>query len=251
MLQQLPAAGPGTRSQAEIVEHVLSGLQGASPSDPKGHLYFVSFAGYGPEAVFKREAVAVRDLFNERFGTAGRSVALINHVTTVDEFPLASAQNLDRVLRHVGRIMDPQRDTLFLFLTSHGEPSLLAVEMPGVRLAHLTPPMLRTMLDRSGIKHRVVVVSACHSGSFIPALANPNTLVIAAARSDRTSFGCADKREWTYFGDAYFNKALRQERSFRRAFARARDLVQKWEADEHLVPSLPQIKGGEALKLDE
>lgn len=251
VVQQLPAAGADTvvahANQAAIIDRALSELQPSSPSDPSGHIYFVGFAGYGPEAVFKREVVAVRKLFNERFGTRGRSVALVNHVSTVEELPLASGQNLERVLKHVGKIMDPARDTLFLFLTSHGEEALLAVVMPGVRLEHLTPAMLKGMLDRSGILQRIVVVSACHSGSFIPALANANTLVIAAARADRTSFGCADKRRWTYFGDAYFNKALRQETSFRKAFERARRLVARWEAKGRLVPSLPQIMGGEAL----
>jgi hypothetical protein len=122
--------------------------------------------------------------------------------------------------------------------------------MPGLRLEHLTPAMLKGMLDRSGIKQRIVVVSACHSGSFIPTLANANTLVIAAARADRTSFGCADKRQWTYFGDAYFNRALRQETSFRKAFDRARRLIARWETKGRLVPSLPQIMGGEALMTD-
>jgi hypothetical protein len=253
VLQQLPATGSDAeiaqRGQPASVEQALSELQPSADGTPQ--LYFVGFAGYGPEAVFKREVVAVRKLFNQRFRTAGRSVALINHASTIDEFPLASAQNLDRVLQHVGRIMDPDLDTLFLFLTSHGERALLAVEMPGVKLEHLTPSMLKIMLDRSGIKKRVIVISACHSGSFIPALASPTTLVIAAARADRASFGCADKREWTYFGDAYFNRALRRETSFRKAFDRARRLVERWEVRGRLVPSLPQIKGGEALVLEE
>jgi hypothetical protein len=104
------------------------------------------------------------------------------------------------------------------------------------------------MLDRSGIKNRVIVISACHSGSFIPALAGPTSLVIAAARADRTSFGCEDRREWTYFGDAFFNRALREERSFERAFDRARLTIRTWERKERLVRSLPQIAGGEALR---
>jgi len=248
-----PAAGcvlqPGIKAaqeaQPQLVECALAELQPSSPGSRQ--LYFVGFAGYGPEAVFKREVVAVRELFNERFGTRGRSVALINHATTVNEVPLASAQNLERVLRHLGGIMDTSRDTLFLFLTSHGERALLAVEMQGVRLANLTPAKLKAMLDRSGIRNRVIVVSACHSGSFIPALAGPTTMVIAAARADRTSFGCDDKREWTYFGDAYFNQALRQETSFKRAFERAKGLVEQWEKAENLLPSLPQMMGGEAL----
>ena len=118
-----------------------------------------------------------------------------------------------------------------------------------MRLAHLTPAMLRGMLDRSGIRNSIIVVSACHSGSFIPALASPTRLIIAAARADRTSFGCDDKREWTYFGDAYFNRALREETSFKRAFTRAKSLVEQWESIDRLTPSLPQMMGGEALKM--
>lgn len=252
LVQQTAAAGREAsidQAQPAMVERVLSELQ---PSSRGAHqLYFVGFAGYGPEAVFKREVVAVRKLFNERFGTEKRSVALINHVSTTDEFPLASAQNLERVLRHLGQIMDPSRDTLFLFLTSHGERALLAVEMPGLRLQHLTPAMLKRMLDESGIKNSIIVVSACHSGSFIPALAGPRTLVIAAAREDRPSFGCADTREWTYFGDAYFNRALRRETSFRKAFDRASRLIARWETRWRLQPSYPQIRGGDALPIDE
>jgi hypothetical protein len=247
-LQQLAGAEPGSLAadtrQRAVVAQALSDLQ---PSDGLPHLYFVGFAGYGGQAVFKREVLAVREIFDERFGTAGRSIALVNHPSTVGDVPLASAENLDQVLQHLGRIMDRDRDTLFLFLTSHGEQGLLAVEMPGLELEHLTPATLKRMLDRSGIRNRVVVISACHSGSFIPALADARTLVIAAARADRASFGCADKRRWTYFGDAFFNRALRSETSFTKAFDRAKALVERWEKRERLVPSLPQMMGGEAL----
>jgi hypothetical protein len=252
-----PAAGPAQRgpqdsayierAQAGLVDRVLADLQ---PSEPGSRqIFFVGFAGFGPQAVFKREVVAVQQLFQERFGTKGRSVALINHASTVSDIPLASLPNLERVLGHLGRIMDPGRDTLFLFLTSHGDRALLAVEMQGLALQNLTPPSLKAMLDRSGIQNSVIVVSACHSGSFIPALAGPTRLVIAAAHADRTSFGCDDRREWTYFGDAFFNQALRQETSFKRAFHRAKQLIEQWESKEKLVPSLPQMMGGEALSM--
>jgi hypothetical protein len=144
--------------------------------------------------------------------------------------------------------MNRDADTLFLFLTSHGRKDLFAVEMPGFAFDGLTPAALKAMLDRAGLKNRVVVVSACHSGSFIPTLADATTLVIAAAHADRTSFGCEDRREWTYFGDAFFNRALRTERSFERAFLLARRTIGRWERQERLVRSLPQMAGGEALK---
>jgi hypothetical protein len=254
-----PAGGPGdavaapSRASARaladlqgpLLERALGGLLPAEAGPPR--LYFVGFAGYGAEAVFKREVLAVRRLFDERFGTEGQSVALVNQSSTRRQFPLASVGNLDRVLQHLGQLMDANRDTLFLFLTSHGEDGVLAVQMPGLALGQLRPAQLKGMLDRSGIRNHVIVVSACHSGSFIPALAGPTTLVIAAARADRSSFGCEDKRPWTYFGDAYFNRALRHETSFRRAYERARRTIAAWEARDRLTPSLPQMAGGDAL----
>jgi hypothetical protein len=234
-----------TSRQPQLLERVLAPLQPTRGNQAR--LYFVGFAGYGDEGVFMREVLAVRQLFDDRFGTKGRSIALINHPSTADEVPLADITNLDEVLQHIGKVMDRQRDTLFLFLTSHGEKGMLAVKMPGLALRQLRPARLKMMLDRSGINKRVIVVSACHSGSFIPGLADPNTLVIAASRADRTSFGCEDRRQWTYFGDAYFNRALRQETSFRRAFERAKQQIAEWEVEDGLRPSLPQIAGGEAL----
>jgi Peptidase C13 family len=242
--RRAPADVTTPYQQTRLVDRALAALQPAAPGH--GQLYFVGFAGFGSQAVFRREVIAVRQLFDERFGTAGRSIALINSSSTIDEAPLATAGNLDRVLRHLGSLMEAN-DSLFLFLTSHGDRGFLAVEMPGTGMDRLTSRQLKAILDRSGIKHRVIVISACHSGSFISTLADPTTLVIAAARADRSSFGCEDRRRWTYFGEAYFNQALRQEDSFTAAFQRARKMIALWEARERRIPSLPQIAGGEGL----
>ena len=241
-----------SRLQPVLMERALADLQGSNAGQPP-QLFFVGFAGYGSQAVFKREALAVRALFDERFGTKRRSLVLVNHASTVNDIALANAPNLDGALQHVGALMNRETDLLFLFITSHGLENLVAVEMSGFAFRGLTPRALKAMLDRAQIKNRVIVISACHSGSFIPELAGPTSLVIAAARADRTSFGCEDQREWTYFGDAFFNRALREERSFERAFDRARLTIRRWERQERLVRSLPQIAGGQGLRqrLDE
>ena len=69
-------------------------------------------------------------------------------------------------------------------------------------------------------------------------------LVITAADADHQSFGCRDKARWTYFGDAFFNVALRQVNSLKDAFVFARALVQKRELHEHIEPSNPLMAGG-------
>jgi len=105
----------------------------------------------------------------------------------------------------------------------------------------LRPPNLRDMLSQAGIVNRVVIVSACFSGAFIAPLADDNTIVLTAAAPDRTSFGCQPEREWTFFGDAYFNHAVRGGAGLLPAFDQAKVLITQWETTQHLTPpSNPQ-----------
>ena len=90
------------------------------------------------------------------------------------------------------------------------------------------------MLDREGIRNRIVIVSACYGGVFVQPLANDNTIVLTAADEKSTSFGCSNEREWTYFGDALFNHGLRPDASLEQAFADARTKIGEWEARDGL-----------------
>ncbi len=54
-------------------------------------------------------------------------------------------------------------------------------------LRDLTGETLAEALRESGIKWRVIVISACHAGAFIEPLQDENTIVITAARADRSS----------------------------------------------------------------
>jgi hypothetical protein len=59
----------------------------------------------------------------------------------------------------------------------------------------------------------VVVVSACYSGIFVPALQTDNRMVLTAARPDRTSFGCGEANVYTFF-DQCFLESIPQSRDF-------------------------------------
>jgi Peptidase C13 family len=87
-------------------------------------------------------------------------------------------------------------------------------------------------------------LSACYSGVFARALAEPRTLVITAAAPDRPSFGCKDGATWTYFGDAFFNQALRRSQTLDEAFCRAREIITKRERNEGFESSRPRMAGG-------
>jgi len=112
----------------------------------------------------------------------------------------------------------------------------------------LTPQVLRTALDDAGIQWRVIVVSACYAGGFIDALKDERTIVVAAAGPDKKSFGCSQEAEWTYFGKAFFDEALRDQPRLTDAFARAREAVAAREQKDKVESrSDPQIAEGKAM----
>ena len=254
------AGEPGGGGPAIDIEDVFS-RQGAllagtlgAVTPTAGHepqLYFLGAAPDAAQDVFAREVNSVKALFDSRFGTLGHSAILINSYETLDTVPLASGSNLKTALKEFGTVMDRDRDVLVLFITTHGAKGILSVDLPDFPLNLITPDSLAAALDGSGVRNRVLIISACHAGSFIPRLAGPHTLIMTAASAERTSFGCANGREWTYFGDALFNHALREETSFVKAFAKADELIKSWEFWRFfLKPSQPQMSAGaEIVKL--
>lgn len=213
-----------------------------------GRYYFVGFAGYSGQNVFKSEIEKVRAIADQHLNTLGRSLNLINHRATTDTTALASVTNLDRTLRLLGQRIDGKRDVLVLYMTSHGADGLFSVNFPRFALNDVTPSALRSILDASGIQNRVIIISACHSGSFIPELKDDHTLIMTAASAERSSFGCSNEREWTYFGDAMFNHAMRQTRDPIAAFGIARNLISRWESEQGLLSSEPQIWVGPQIE---
>jgi hypothetical protein len=145
--------------------------------------------------------------------------------------------------------MDREEDVLFLFLTSHGSADhQLVVNNGALELDEITPEMLRRMLADSGIRWKVIVVSACHAGGFIPPLQDDHTLIVTAADASHESFGCENGKDYTWFGKAYFDEALRGTFSFVTAFERARETIRRREKEEREPPSNPQIWMGEAIR---
>ena len=197
----------------------------------------VSFGLFGDQGVFRSEATGAARVVADRFGSAPINVQYNSKKgggATIEGLAMSLA---------AANGMDADNDILFLILTSHGSPAGLAVKA-GRLTQTLTPSKLADMLAWTGVRHKVVVISACYSGVFIPRLANPDVLVITAADANHPSFGCQDKAKWTYFGDAFFNVALRRARSLKEAFIVARALVRKRELREQFEPSNPLMAGG-------
>ena len=233
-------------AQPKLLQEAIAKLMPRAPD--KVNLYFVAFAGDGEENVFRNEAEYADKVLTRRFDAAGHDLLLMNNPATLDEHPLASLSNLETALREVGEKMDRDTDVLLLFLTSHGSKDhLLYVSMDPLPLDQIAPDDLADVLAKSGIRNKVVVISACYSGGFIDALKDDSTMIIAAARADRPSFGCGSAAEITNFGRAFFVEALNHTDTFGDAFTEARRLIDAWEnrdSEDHSYPQLvttPQI----------
>jgi hypothetical protein len=212
-------------------------------------LYFLGFAGDANEDVFMNEASHAKSLFDERFDTQGRSMLLVNNIKTVQTHPLANLHNLDLALINIAARMDTEEDILFLFLTSHGsEDHKLSVNFPSMQMNDINPKSIRLALENAGIKWCIIIISACYSGAFINSLEDDHTLVITASSGDRNSFGCGHDGDFTYFGEAYFDKHLKYEHSFISAFHLASKDIENREKNEEKDPSYPQIFIGKEIE---
>jgi hypothetical protein len=233
--------------QAEMLRKSIEAVRAQTPG--KIDLFTVGFAGDGSEKVFRNEVEYFDSLMSKRFDANARTLSLINSPDTLDRVPLATLTNLRAALAGVGARMDTSEDVLFLFLTSHGSRSHeLYVNLDPLPLKQITPKDLRAALDDSGIQWRVIVVSACYSGGFVDALRDTRTLVITAARADRTSFGCGSDSKITWFGKAYLTEALNETNDFEHAFELASRQIREWELADSETASVPQIADGWAIR---
>ncbi|HKB73281.1 MAG TPA: C13 family peptidase [Burkholderiales bacterium] len=211
-------------------------------------LYFVGVAGDSQQDTFYSELVSVKELLEERFDAAGRSIALINNTATLKNYPIATASNLRATLAHLGNVINTEEDIVLLHIATHGGNDYrLALDLPPLELAQLTPSSLARMLADSGIKWKVIVISACFSGGFIEPLKDDNTLIITAADAFHSSFGCDYESDYTWFSQALYDEALRDTFSFVEAFEAAREAVGDREREEGYPPSNPQMFAGAAM----
>jgi hypothetical protein len=211
--------------------------------------YFLGFAGVGDERVFAQEIDLAGRVIGERYAIGARSLALINDARDLERAPLASVTGLTYALRGLAARMDVERDVLFLAIASHGAPDqAIVVTNSELPLNDLTDQGLADALRQSGIRWKVIVISACYSGAFIEALKDPRTIVIAASAADRTSFGCGAASDLTYFGQAFYRDALPHARSLHEAFDQAKAAIALRERREHVDASRPQAYFGAELE---
>jgi hypothetical protein len=221
-----PASEPVMAAQAFLLDRAIDALEEARAG--VADLYFVGFAPDARRDGFRRELDEAQRVLDERFGTSGRSMLLLNNPATVAELPFATLTNLRRVLLDIGAEIDPDEDVVMIYLAagSSDDHGLAAVHPP-LELVSLTPEGLKQLLDSAGIRFRVIVVSTCAAGAWLDALQDDDTAVIVSARNDTRPAGCDGAEEPSSFSAALFERALRSADSLPAAFDLAtRELAQ-------------------------
>ena len=237
------ALAEGLLEQGRLLDAAIAQLPASTPAI---ELYAMTVAGDGKQSVFMREADYVGNLLQTRFAAHGR-LTLINHRDHLATRPMATSASLGRSFQALAERSGAE-DLIFIYLTSHGSAQHeLHIDQPRLQLADLPASELAGLLAPLKDRYKVLVISACYSGGFIPELQDEKTLVITAARADRVSFGCSEENDFTYFGRALFAEALQETDDLQRAFELAKASVAAREKSDGFEPSEPQIWPAKAV----
>jgi len=155
---------------------------------------------------------------------------------------LSSSSNVRSALAHEGG------EACFVYITSHGEPRGFFLRAD--RRIFGPAVLDQALVSGCGSVPTVVVVSACHSGTFInDQTKRPNRIIMAAASIDRTSFGCGADDDYTYY-DQCFLQTLDAARTWRDLATGTRSCVERLERQLGIGPrqeSQPQLFVGDAV----
>ncbi|CAI8981706.1 Peptidase C13 [Pseudomonas sp. IT-93MI4] len=227
----------GLLAQGRLLDNALAAVPASTPAV---ELYTLTLGGDGKQSVFLRESDYVANMLTTRFGAFGQ-IRLVNHREHLADRPMATRENLRRAAQTLAERSGPE-DLVFIYLTSHGTAEHeLVLDQPRMELADLPADELAAVLAPLKNRDKVIVISSCYSGGFIPALKDERTLIMTASRADRVSFGCSEEANFTYFGDALFAQALNQTDDLEQAFKLAKATVAERELADNFEASEPQI----------
>jgi hypothetical protein len=237
----------GRSARFELAEHRRLGaaLTGLAPQRRGVVDAYVVAVGLDSDPVFGREAREAGKVLSRRFDAAGRTLVLAGSDGRGGAaLPMGSLHALSLALARVAELMDEKEDVLVLYSTSHGIPTGITYHDGDQGYGVLTPARLAGLLEELGIRNRLLILSACFSGVFVPAVWSDTTALVTAASAGRTSFGCAADNDWTFFGDALINRALRKPQPLAGATKEALGLIAGWETGKSYDPSYPQVSIG-------
>lgn len=231
-------------SQSDDAARIAQALATLRPQRPGVDAYVI-VAALDTDPVFGREAREAGRVLAARFEAQGRTVVLAKDEGADRAGAAGTPSHLDKALGRAAALMDRKEDVIVLYTTSHGTPRAGLNYRDAVRGSGIiTPAQLAATLATHGFQNRLIILQAYFSGQFIPALAGPRTVVATASSATRSSFGCSSSNDWTFFGHALINQALRKPDTFVRQFRRAFVTIYGWETKLGMQTSNPEISVG-------
>jgi len=222
---------------------LVSGYAG-SAAPPGGSWQVVLAAGDDAEPVFDDATRALA----RRLAASGVPAANIHRLSASrgelhHGIEPATAENL---IHQIADLPARTGDRCFVFMTSHGEHNAglwLALSQRALRPEELA----QALSSGCGMVPTVVIVSGCYTGGFAAGeMAEPNRIILTAARRDRPSFGCQVERTYTVFDQCLLG-ALPQSANWQAVFNRTRRCVGRQEHARGELPSEPQAYFGSAV----
>jgi hypothetical protein len=223
--------------QQRLLGNALAGLQPQRSGTVDAYVITIALDS---DPVFAREAREAGRVLASRYDATGRTLTLAGPDGVRDDLPRGSIDSLLLSIAHIAEVMDTEEDVLVLYTTSHGNKLGLAYHYGDSGYGILSPARLAGALEEVGIDRRILIISACYSGVFVPALASADTAILTAAASERNSFGCEAENDWTFYGDALINRAMRQPQDLAEVARMTSRMIAGWETQRRLLASLPQ-----------
>ena len=233
-----------TQSDALLSQQFVAASQTVGTQAPQGRILYAGFAMHAESKAFRSDVLTVEKAVRAIDPNAV-VFKLDNPVAgTPADWPFATFENIDRVIKRLNILASP-KDKVVILISTHGNVNQLGININQQNYSPVTPVMLNASLAALRNQPTLLLLSACHSGSFIKPLTQPQRIIMTAAAADRVSFGCNFKSTNTYFIDAMFNQPGLLDKSLNMLMGNSLDIIKKREQQMNLKPpSNPQMNVG-------
>ncbi|WP_395007462.1 C13 family peptidase [Undibacterium sp.] len=219
--------------------------QAATITAPR--LWFAGFGFHSDSGAFRGDVLLTQSRLREKYPQT-LSFVFDNALQKEKiETPFAHLGSLTETVKTIAD-QTKKGDVVTLMLSTHGFTKLLATQIGGRDYAHILDYHLATALAPLKDTPTVLIISACYSGSLIPALKNENRIIMTAAAEQKVSYGCQPLAKNTFFIDALFGDKHDGKLSLVEEFELTKKRISARETELKLNPSEPQIFIGEKMK---
>jgi hypothetical protein len=223
-------------------------LPPASAAPRKPTLWLLAVGLHDNSKAFEGDVEGVEEAIL-RINPQAQVLALSNpHLGGDLKRPFGTRENLQRAVQAVASRVRAG-DSILVFVSTHGHINRLAVSAGNNPYPDLTGNELQQLLMPLQPHATGIIVSACHSGSLIPALRAPNRWVMTAAAANRVSFGCNFFGKQTFYVQALLKHMDEAAQDLQRWATATGQTVQAMETAARVSPhSNPQLWVGSAMQ---